>query len=126
MPERDVLARPSDQRRSAAPPKAALAASGAQAAAVPVAAAGAGTDPELEARRKRAAEEKAAQERLTQARDDAARADSCGRARAYLAALTEGKRVSRTNARGEVEFVDDKGRAEEVQRARTIAASDCK
>jgi hypothetical protein len=34
--------------------------------------------------------------------------------------------MTRTNAQGEREVLDDKGRAEEMQRARAVIASDCK
>ena len=43
-----------------------------------------------------------------------------------MAALNEGMRMTRTNEKGEREVLDDKGRAEEMQRARSVMASDCK
>ena len=48
------------------------------------------------------------------------------RARSALARSTDGQRITRTNAQGEREVLDDKGRAEEMQRARTVIASDCR
>ncbi len=122
VPERDVLARPTDKRLAAA----AQPASAATAGNASVKLVSAGVDPELEARRKRAAEEQTAQQRQAQARDDAARVENCNRARAQVSALGEGQRMSRINAKGEKEVLDDKGRAEEVQRARSVIASDCK
>ena len=127
VPDRDVLARPTDQRRAAAAPKLASAASGvpgASGASGPQATTG--SDPELEARRKRAADEQSAQQRQLQARNDAARAENCARAQAYAAALNEGQRISRSNAQGELTVLDDAGRAAELQRARAAVASDCK
>jgi len=122
VPERDVLTRATETRPAAAPKPAALV----NAASPPVRLASSGTDPELEVRRKRAAEEQTAQQRLAQGRDDAARTENCSRARGQLAALGEGQRMTRTNAQGEREVLDDKGRAEEMQRARSVMASDCK
>lgn len=122
VPERDVLARPADTRQAPAPkPAAAASASGAT-----VRLPGTGTDPELEARRKRAADEQGMQQRQAQARNDAARAENCSLVKGQLAALGEGQRLSRINAKGEREVLDDKGRAEEMQRARTVMAGDCK
>lgn len=122
VPERDILARPSDSRR-AAPPASNAAASaviGAKAVAKE------STDPELEARRKRAAGEQATAQRQLEERNAAAQAENCSRARAHLNVLGDGRRIARTNAQGEVEVMDDKSRAEEAQRARAIIASDCK
>jgi hypothetical protein len=123
VPDRDILARPTDQRRARAA-KPALAASAAASAARPGAAPG--TDPELDARRQRAVDEQLAQQRQQQERDAAVRAENCSRARAHLAALADGLRMTRTNAQGEREVLDDKGRAEEMQRARGVIASDCR
>ncbi|MES2960485.1 MAG: DUF4124 domain-containing protein [Pseudomonadota bacterium] len=121
VPAKDILDRPPLQRKvAAAEAKAASAAS-----AVPVNAAPR-TDPELEARRKRAAEEQAALQRQQQEKDAAIRTENCSRARGHLAALADGQRLARSNAQGEREVLDDKGRAEEMQRARAVIASDCR
>ena len=122
VPERDVLSRPVDTRPAAA----AKAASAASASGPGARSTSTGTDPELEARRKRAADEQSAQQRQSQLRDDAGRAENCSRAKAQLAALGEGQRMARTNAQGQREVLDDKGRAEEMQRARSVMTSDCK
>jgi len=124
--EQDILSRPSGTRGAAdraTPVAAASTVVGSAAAARELKAS---TDPELEARRKRATEEQAAQQRQMEERHAAARADNCSRARSYLGALSDGKRVSRTNAQGELEVIDDKARADETQRARAMIASDCK
>ncbi len=84
------------------------------------------TDPELEARRRRLADSQSAEQRRQQERDDALRADNCNRAREHLAALADGLRMTRSNARGEREVLDDKGRAEEMHRSRGVIASDCR
>ncbi len=119
---KDILERPTLQQQRAAA-AAALAAAGASA---PTSIGQARTDPELEARRKRAADEQAAQQRQLLDRDNVVRADNCNRARAHLAALNDGLRMTRTNAQGEREVLDDKARAEEMQRARGVLSSDCR
>ena len=123
--ERDILTRPSDPRR-AAPAAAVPAAPASATIASKPAVKTTSTDPELEARRKRAADEQAAAQRQQDERNAAARSENCSRARSHLNVLNEGRRMARTNAKGEVEVVDDKGRAEEVQRARAVIDSDCK
>jgi Domain of unknown function (DUF4124) len=83
-------------------------------------------DPELEARRKRALEEQAVQQRQQQEQADALRAENCRRAQSAQALLSDGQRVSRTNAQGEREVLDDAARAAELQRIRAVIASDCR
>jgi hypothetical protein len=43
-----------------------------------------------------------------------------------LRSLDSGMRLARVNDRGEREILDDKQRAEETQRARSVVASDCR
>jgi cytoskeletal protein RodZ len=122
--EQDVLSRPADSHRATSAAKPAAGASAPIGSAAP--AVKSSTDPELEARRKRAADEQIAQQRQADERNAAVRAENCGRARSYLGTLSEGKRVARTNAQGELEPIDDKARAEETQRARETIAANCK
>jgi hypothetical protein len=122
VPERDILVRPSDSRRAAP-----AANNNAASAAIGTKAVGKDSiDPELEARRKRAVAEQATAQRQLEERNATAQAENCSRARAHLNVINDGKRIAHTNAKGEVEVMDDKGRAEEAQRARAIIASDCK
>lgn len=120
-PDKDILERPTQVVRRAAPPPPAASA---PSATTPVLVQR--TDPELEARRKKAAEEQSTQQKAQQEKDAAQRAENCSRAKGHLAALGDGMRIARTNAQGEREVLDDKGRADEMQRARQIIASDCK
>ena len=123
IPAKDILERPPLLLRSAAAPAAASAAPVApalQAISAPRA------DPELEARRKRALDEQLAQQRQQQERDASVRADNCVRAQAALALHNDGQRLYRTNAQGEREVIDDKTRADELQRIRAVIASDCR
>ena len=83
-------------------------------------------DPELEARRKKAADEQELKQKAQLDKDNAQRAENCARAKSHLSALNDGMRIARTNDKGEREILDDKGRAEEMQRSRQVIASDCK
>jgi len=122
VPAKDILERPPIQRKitDPAPAASSTTASAPQAISTPR------TDPELEARRKRAVDEQIAQQRQQQERNAAVRAENCSRAQAALAPLLEGQRVTRSNAQGEREVLDDKARADELQRVRAIIASDCR
>jgi hypothetical protein len=132
VPEQNIIARPSDAKRASGGPSLAPSPINAPLSSMVGKAPATATpgknttDPELEARRKRAADEQAAQQRQLEASNAASRAENCARAKSYLGVLSEGKRVARTNAQGEVEVVDDQGRAEELQRARSTIASECK
>ena len=124
-PEQDILSKPS------APRRAAITAPGASQASAPVVVAGAsGTaapkvDPEFEAKRKKADSESQAKNKVEEERIAAAKADNCGRARAQLRTFDSGIRVTRTNEKGEREFLDDKQRADEAKHAKDVIAADC-
>ena len=123
IPAKDILERPPVQKKFDAVTAAASAAPvapGLHALSTPR------TDPELDARRKRVLDDQAAQQRQAQERDAAVRADNCVRAQAALALLSDGQRMTRANAQGEREVIDDKMRAAEVERARAVIASDCR
>ena len=118
--EQDVLQRPStNTRRIVAPVAAASAASGAP----PIAPRA--SDPELEARRKKAEQELADKKKAEDAKFAAAKAENCSRARSQLRTIESGVRMSRTNDKGEREILDDAARAQEVQRTRAVMSSDC-
>ena len=120
--DKDILERPTTVVRRA--PAQAPAAS-APANANPTAVAQ-NIDPELEARRKKATTEQELKQKVQDEKDAAQRAENCSRAKSHLSALGDGQRIARTNDKGEREILDDKGRAEEMQRARQVIASDCK
>lgn len=124
VPDRDILARPADQRSANAAPRPPAAGVEAAASARPVVTAG--TDPELDTRRKKAADEQAAKKRDEDQRAAAARAENCNRVRANLGALSQGGRIARANAQGEREILDDKAIAEEIKRAQAAVASECR
>lgn len=118
IPEKDILQRPAGARRPAAAPPV-VAASAAPTAAAPV-------DKDLEAR-KRAADQAAKDKaKADEQRQAAVRAENCARARSHLATMESGQRLARVNEKGEREFLDDKARAQEAQRAREVIASECR
>jgi len=122
--DKDIIERPTvPVRRTMAPIQPASASAPASAAAAALAQR---NDPELEARRKKVADEQELKQKVQQEKDAAQRAENCSRAKSHLAALSDGLRIARTNEKGEREILDDKGRAEEMQRARQAIASDCK
>lgn len=121
VPEKDILARPQAQvRRNITPPVAASAASAA-ASAAPTA-----LEREVQARKRQAEQEEAARVKAEEERIAAIKAQNCRNARNQIAALESGQRIARVNDKGEREVLDDKGRADEMRRAREIAGSDCR
>lgn len=122
--DKDVLQRPAAPVRRASPPAAAASAASAAPGLVPAAAPR--VDPELEARRRAAEEQQRQKQAQEEQRVAAARAENCERARAQLRTLDSGIRVARVNDKGEREILDDAQRADEVQRARNVVASDCR
>lgn len=121
VPDRDVLQKPDNVSRRPAP--VAVAASGASAADV---AAKPKVDAELEARRKKAEQEQTDRQKADEEKVAAQRAENCKRARAHMASLDSGLRLSRVNDKGEREILDDKGRAEELARTRQVISAECR
>jgi len=123
VPDKDVLQRPQAAQRVATPADAPASAASAPLLSAKV---GKSVEPELEAKRRKAEEEKAAKDKLEEQRIATAKADNCSRARSQMRTLDDGIRIARTNAKGEREILDDQGRAAERQRTLDIIASDCK
>ncbi len=123
-PDTDILQRPAKSvaPRAMGPTSAPGSASAASGAAL----APKRGEPSLEAKRKATEQDAAAKKQAEDERIAIAKLDNCARARSQLKSLDEGQRIMRINAKGEREYLDDKGRAEETQRMRGIVASDCK
>jgi len=117
--ESDILQRPNANQRLAP----AAAASGAASGALLVPK---GSDPELEAKRRKVEQDVAAKKKAEDEKVAIAKADNCLRAKAQMRTLDSGVRLSRTNDKGEREVLDDATRAAETKRAQDIIASDCK
>lgn len=129
--DKNIVKRPAGASKSAAPvisdpasPDAATAnspplpaASGSKASSV---------DKELEAKKKQAADAEAAKLKAEQDRVIKAKIENCARAKQAKATYDSGVRVSRTNAAGEREILDDAGRAAELKRIQSVMDSDCK
>lgn len=123
-PDNQILQRPAAART----PKI-VSASAPAAASAPDARAsapGKSGDPELEAKRKKAEEQKASERKAEEERQAKSRAENCERARGYERSLQSGQRIARTNEKGEREVLDDGGRAEEMQRTREAIDSNCR
>ena len=119
----DILARPNPSMRRSTPTSVApVAAPNSAAVATATASAPRSADPELEAKRKKAEDDKAEQERVA-----AMKLDNCSRARAQMTTLQSGIRLATTNAKtGEREFMDDKQRSDETRRVQQVISNDCK
>jgi hypothetical protein len=127
IPEKDVLLRPDLSVHHAA--ASAASASGAG-GAVANAASGprverSRSEPELEARRKRAEQERGDKLKADADKVASDRAINCQRARAQIGTLESGQRLVRVNEKGDREILDDRSRAQEIQTARDLAAANC-
>jgi hypothetical protein len=122
VPEKDILARPAPgpESRRLYPLAAASAASATESARQPAG------DRELEARRRAAEQEQTAKTKAEEERQATQRAENCRRARGHLTALESGQRIARVNDKGEREVLDDRGRADEMRRAREVIGADCR
>jgi len=129
IPEKNILKRPGPGSLPATPAApAAPAEPGVATPASPAAPAAPKVpekDNELEARKKQAEAAEEAKRKAEAERVAKARADNCERARRAVTTLDSGSRIAITNAKGEREFMDDKARAAERQRAEQIVRSDC-
>ena len=101
---------------------------GGQAAALPASGAkpSGGMDKELEAKKKQTEDAEAAKRKAEDDREAKAKKESCARAKQAKATFDSGIRVSRINAAGENEVMDEGARAQEVKRIQSVVSSDCK
>ena len=84
------------------------------------------SEPELEARRRKAEQDEAARKKVDDERQAVLRAEHCSRVRGQLRALDDGMRIARVNENGERVVLDDNARAAETQRVRAILDADCR
>lgn len=123
-PEKDVLSQPRvATQRAAAMAAAQASTANATAASAPAVKA---SDPELEARKKKEKEDQDAKRKAEEAKIAQEKQDNCQRARAYQRSLDDGLRITRTNDKGEREFLDDQQRAQESQRTKQAITDNCK
>ena len=131
VPDKNILKRPAGQRVAPPAPVASTedpAATAAPAApALPASAAkGVGVDKELEAKKKQAVDAEAAKKKAEEDRIIKAKIENCARAKQAKTTFDSGVRVSRTNAAGEREVMDDAARATEAKRIQGIIDADCR
>lgn len=126
-PPRDIPDKNVIQRPAAAPaPRPAVPGNASPAPAPAASVPAPRVDAELESRKRRADEEQAAQKKAEEARQASQRVENCNRAREALRQLESGLRIARVNEKGEREFLDDQQLGAETQRARQVAASECR
>ena len=137
IPEKSIFKRPAGSPKIASSPQPLVggdaAAGGAKAtiaAAVPASGASApkltGKDSELEARKKKAEDEATARKKAEEDKIAKTNADNCERAKASMATLQSGIRLSSINANGEREIYDDAKRAAETRRTQDLMDATCK
>jgi hypothetical protein len=132
VPEKSIIKRPAGAPKNAVPATAETAAAKDVPApgASPLPAASSpkvsGVDKELEARKKQAADAEAAKLKAEQDRQAKARAENCARVKQAKEAYDSGVRISRTNAAGEREVLDDAARATELKRIQGLIDNECK
>ncbi len=130
--EKDILKRPNSPARAPLPQEAARTDAAAPApadsasAAARAAPTGSGVDKDLEAKKKQATDAEAAKRKAEEDRMARARVENCARAKQGLTSVDSGIRISRSNASGEREILDDTARAVERKRIQSIMESDCK
>jgi hypothetical protein len=133
--EKDIVKRPVSITKAATPTArgAAVAEANAPAIApalVPTIARNASTpgglDKELEAKKKQAADAEAAKRKAEEDRVAKAKAENCTRAKQAKSSFDSGIRISRTNAAGEREILDDASRAVELKHVQGMIDSECK
>jgi hypothetical protein len=121
-PPQNILSRPGGSPAPVAMPEEAPA-SGAAAPA----AAGHGSEDALSRKKAELEKQKADQAKAQQdAAQRAQREQQCHAAQEQLRALQSGQRLTRMNAQGEREFIDDAGRAQMEQQATAVAAQACR
>jgi len=76
-------------------------------------------------RKRQLAPQKAAEKSALASQEEAAKRENCARAQEYLRTLESGQRVSRTNAQGEREYIDDAVRERELESARKAVTDWC-
>jgi hypothetical protein len=119
--EKDILKRPPGSRPAL--PAAATSAAPATSAALPKIS---GVDPALEERKKQAEAADAAKKKQEAEQLVAARTENCTRAKQAKATFDSGIRITRTNAQGEREYLDDNARDAETKRLQEIIMTDCR
>ena len=83
-------------------------------------------EQERQAKQKQQDKEAEARKKAEDAKLAEQRRENCQRAQDNLKLLQDGVRLTRANERGEVVVLDERQRAEELQRSRAVAQSECR
>ena len=128
--EKNILKRPAGMAASTEPsygiPTLAPNPTDAKAETAAAAKPAAGVDKDLEAKKKKLLEAEQAKRKAEEEKFAKAKTENCARAREAKATYDSGVRISKTNAAGEKEVLDDAARAAEVRRLTGIMETDCK
>jgi len=123
-PEKDILQRPAGLKQLVViqPYGTAVAAS------APAAVASGPSKAELEkqAKQKQQDQDTAAKQKEEERKLALQRRDNCSRAQENLKLLQDGMRLTRANDKGENVVLDERQRAEEIQRTRSVVTSECR
>jgi len=123
IPDKNIIRQPrAGVRSEAAVPVAAAASAAAKPASAPRVS---GKDSELEAKKKQAEQEEAAKKKADEEKIAADRASNCTSAKGNLVSMQSGRRIQRTNAKGEPEIMTDEARAAEAKRMQDVIGRDC-
>ena len=124
-PEKDVLQRPAGLKQ----PRVLVIPYGAPVAAsapAPVASGPSKAELDQQAKQKLQDQELAAKQKEDDRKVAQQKRENCGRAQDNLKLLQDGIRLTRQNERGETIVIDERQRAEEMQRSRSVIASECR
>jgi hypothetical protein len=122
VPEKNIIRQPRGSARLEALPVASAASAAARPASTPRVS---GKDSDLEAKKKQADQDVAAKKKAEEDKLAADRASNCAAANSSLVGLQSGRRIQRTNASGELEYLGDDARVAETKRMQDVIARDC-
>jgi hypothetical protein len=127
IPAKNILKQPGSRTRATAEPVAPATPSAALVQpAAPAAPKLSGKEKELEEKKKQADAAEADKKKAQEEQVAKERAENCVRVKSAKAAFDSGVRISRTNEKGEREFLDDAQRAAEARRLDGVISRDCK
>lgn len=125
-PEKDILQKPPQRYQPVVVRQLGASAPEAPAAAAAPASAASRPDAQAQARQRQQEQEQAAKLKEEERKQAAQRAENCRTAKGQLQMLESGVRIRRNNEQGEPVILDDKQRADEMQRSRAVIASECR
>lgn len=128
VPEKNIIVQPGNRGSATGEPTAAAGrtSSGPGSAPTPAKAPHELANKALDESRKKLEAAEAEKQKIVEANNAKAKADNCARARQSKQTFDSGSRITRMNAQGEREFLDDAARAAELKHLQTVIASDCR